>query len=233
MDIVVAWLVFPALLLTLAAGWGCAVSRICGVRPPGELVPPLGFAAIVVVSGLVTLVPDSAQFATPVVVGGAVAGLAAAWPWARPSRAAAWPAVAAALVFAAYAAPIVISGSATYAGFLTLDDSSTLFAMTDRMLEHGRTVDGLAPSTYEATLATSLMVGYPMGSLLPLGIGAALVGEDVAWVFQPYLAVIAALLALVLWRLLASAVPTAWWRLVAVVSPRNRRSSTPTACGPA
>ena len=32
--------------------------------------------------------------------------------------------------------------------------------MTDRMLEHGRTLDGLAPSTYEATLATSLMVGY-------------------------------------------------------------------------
>lgn len=217
MDLVVAWLLFPALLLTLAAGWGCAVSRICSTQPPGELVPPLGFAAIVVVSGLITLVPNAARFTTPVVVGGAAAGLADAWPWARPSRAAAWPAVAATLVFAAFAAPIVMSGSATYAGFLTLDDSATLFAMTDRMLEHGRTLDGLPPSTYEATLATSLMVGYPMGSLLPLGIGAALVGEDVAWVFQPYLAVIAALLALVLWRVLSSAVPTLWWRFAAVV----------------
>ncbi len=217
MDLVVAWLVFPVVLVALATGWGCAVSRLCGVRLPGELVPPLGFAAIVVVSGLVTLIPRAAQFATPVVVGGAAAGLAAAWPWTRPSRAAAWPAVAATLVFAAYAAPIVVSGTATYAGYLTLDDTSTLFAMTDRMLEHGRTVDGLAPSTYEATLATSLIVGYPMGSLLPLGVGAALVGEDVAWVFQPYLAVIAALLALVLWRVLASAVPRGGWRLVAVV----------------
>ena len=216
MDLVVAWLVFPVVLLSLATGWGCAVSRLCRVRLPGELVPPLGFAAIVVVSGLITLVPRAAQFATPVVVGGAAAGLAAAWPWARPSRAAAWPAAAATIVFAAYAAPIVLSGTATYAGYLTLDDTSTLFAMTDRMLEHGRTLDGLAPSTYEATLATSLMVGYPMGSLLPLGIGAQLVGEDVAWVFQPYLAVIAALLALVLWRVLSSGVPTRWWRLVAV-----------------
>ena len=217
MDLVVAWLVFPVVLLSLATGWGCAVSRLCRVRLPGELVPPLGFAAIVVVSGLTTLVSGTARFTTPVVVGGAAAGLAAAWPWARPSRAAAWPAVAATLVFAAFAAPIVMSGTATYAGFLTLDDSATFFAMTDRMLEHGRTLDGLAPSTYEATLAASLMVGYPMGSLLPLGIGGQLVGEDVAWVFQPYLAVIAALLALVLWRVLSSAVPTLWWRLAAVV----------------
>jgi hypothetical protein len=216
-DLVVAWLVFPVVLLSLATGWGCVVTRLCGVRLPGELVPPLGFAAIVVVSGLVTLIPAAAQFATPVVVGGAVAGLVAAWPSARPSRAVAWPVAAATIVLAAYAAPFVLSGTATYAGYLTLDDTSTLFAMTDRMLEHGRTVDGLAPSTYEATLATSLMVGYPMGSLLPLGIGAALVGEDVAWVFQPYLAVIAALLALVLWRLLRAGVPRPWWRLLAVV----------------
>jgi hypothetical protein len=215
-DLVVAWLAFPVVLLSLATGWGWAVARLCGVRLPRELVPPLGFAAIVVVSGLITLVPRAAHFATPVVVGGAAAGLAAAWPFARPSRAAAWPAAAATIVFAAYAAPIVLSGTATYAGYLTLDDTATLFAMTDRMLEHGRTVDGLAPSTYEATLAT-LVAGYPMGSLLPLGIGAALVGEDVAWVFQPYLAVIAALLALVLWRLLRSAVPRPWCRLVAVV----------------
>jgi hypothetical protein len=216
-DLVVAWLLFPVVLLSLATGWGCAVTRLCRVRLPGELVPPLGFAAIVVVSGLVTLVPRAAQFATPVVVGGAAAGLAAAWPWTRPSRSAALPAVAATLVFAAYAAPILMSGSATYAGFLTLDDSATLFAMTDRMLEDGRTLDGLAPSTYEATLATSLMVGYPMGSLLPLGVGAQLVGEDVAWLFQPYLAVIAALLALVLWRVLSQGVPRSSWRLVAVV----------------
>ena len=145
MDIAVAWLVFPAVLLALATGWGCAVSQLCRVRLPGELVPPLGFAAIVVVSGLVTLLPAAAPFATPVVVGGAAAGLAAAWPWSRPSRAAAWPAAAASLVFVAYAAPIVLSGTATYAGFLTLDDTATLFAMTDRMLEHGRTLDGLAP----------------------------------------------------------------------------------------
>jgi hypothetical protein len=170
-----------------------------------------------VVSGLVTAVSALARLATPLLVGGAVAGLAAAWPWPRPPRAAVWPATAALLVFAAYAAPIVISGEATYAGFLTLDDTATLFAMTDRILDAGRTVHGLAPSTYEATLASSLTVGYPVGSLLPLGIGSRIAGEDIASTFQPCLALLAALLALVLWRLLADAVPKRSWRLVAVV----------------
>jgi hypothetical protein len=216
-DLVVPWVVFPAVLLALAAGWGLAIDRLSGERVPGALLLPLGLAGIVVVAGIVTSFSVLARFATPAVVGGAAAGLVAAWPWPRVPRAALWPAAAAALVFACYAAPIVLSGDATFAGYLTLDDSATLWAMTDRMLEHGRSLDGLPQSTYEATLATSLMVGYPMGSLLPLGIGARLVGQDVAWVFQPYLALVAALLALVLWRLLASAVAPRWWRFAAVV----------------
>ena len=216
MDLVVAWLLFPAVLLVLAAGWGCLTAQLSGLRLPGELLLPLGFAAIVVVSGLVTTVPSIAHLAAPVVVGGAAAGLVTSWPWRRPRLSASWPAATAALVFAAYASPIVLSGQATYAGYLTLDDTATLFAMTDRMLDAGRTVHGLAPSTYEATLATLLLVGYPMGSLLPLGIGAQIARDDVAWVFQPYLAVIAALLALVLWRVLASAIRIPWQRLIAV-----------------
>ena len=214
---IVAWVLFPAVMLVLAAGWGSIVARLSGGAVPPALLLPVGFAAIVVVSGLATILTATVRLATPVVVGGAVAGIALAWPFGRPPRAALWPLAAGVLVFAAYAAPIVLSGQATYAGYLTLDDTATLFAMTDRMLDAGRTIHGLAPSTYQATLATSLMVGYPMGSLLPLGIGARLVGDDLAWVFQPYLALVVALLALVLWQLLATAIPRRSWRLVAVV----------------
>jgi hypothetical protein len=215
--VIVAWVLFPAVMLALAAGWGSIVARLSGGAVPAALLLPVGFAAIVVVSGLATILTATVRLATPVVVGGAVAGIALAWPFGRPPRAAFWPLAAGVLVFAAYAAPIVLSGQATYAGYLTLDDTATLFAMTDRMLDAGRTIHGLAPSTYQATLATSLMVGYPMGSLLPLGIGARLVGDDLAWVFQPYLALVVALLALVLWQLLATAIPRRSWRLAAVV----------------
>ena len=105
-------------------------------------------------------------------------------------------------VFAVFAAPVVLSGQATFAGYIKLDDTATYFAMTDRVMEHGRSLAGLAPSTYEETLRTTLALGYPTGSLMPLGIGGQLLSYDVAWLFQPYLSFLAALLALSLYSIL-------------------------------
>jgi hypothetical protein len=201
----VPWLVFPAVLGLLCAGNGVVASRLARFRPGPPVLLPLGFAAIVVVSSFAVWVPGTAQLATPIAVGLAAAG-GLVWLGERPVLRRTWllPLGAALLVFLAYGAPILGSGAPTFAGYISLDDASTLFAMTDRALEHGRTIDGLEPSTYEATLATSLMVGYPLGTLLPFGIGAELTGQDLAWVYQPYLAFLAALLALGLYGLAGS-----------------------------
>ena len=99
-------------------------------------------------------------------------------------------------MFAVYAAPIVLSGEPTFAGYIKLDDTATWMALTDRVMQHGRSLADLAPSTYEATLAFNLGAGYPVGVFLPLGVARALVGQDVAWLIQPYMAFMAALLAL-------------------------------------
>src|SRR5207244_7220418 len=106
-------------------------------------------------------------------------------------------------VFAVFAAPIVLSGTATFAGYIRLDDTSTFLAMTDRALEHGRGLAGLPPSSYEAALAINLGHGYPIGSLLPLGVGARLTGIDPAWLFQPCIALLGAALALAVYGLTA------------------------------
>ena len=55
-------------------------------------------------------------------------------------------------------------------------------------MEHGRDLDGLGPSTYEATLEFNLDAGYPVGAFLPSASAQKLVGADLAWVFQPYVA---------------------------------------------
>jgi hypothetical protein len=201
-SLLVPWLVFPAVLALLCAGCGTVVCRVARLEPRVSTLLPLGYAALVVVASFAVWIPGGAELATPAVVGLAAIG-AALWVTSRPRlrRAWLWPLGAAAVVFLAYGAPILLSGSPTFAGYITLDDAATVFAMTDRALEAGRSVDGLAPSTYEATLASSLMVGYPLGTLLPLGIGAELTGQDVAWVYQPYLAFLAALLALALYAL--------------------------------
>ena len=201
MSLFVPWLVFPLALGALSLGCGALVARLAGLRAGPELLLPLGYATIVVAAGFVTWVPGTARLALPVVVGLAAAGLAASWRLERVSRSDVAALVAAGCVFLAYGLPVLASGEASFTGYISLDDTATWLALTDRTLEEGRSVDGLAPSSYEATLATNLGGGYPVGAFLPLGIGAELVGEDVAWVFQPYIAFVAALLALALYAL--------------------------------
>jgi hypothetical protein len=199
-DLLVAWVAFPALLVALCGGCGLLVDRFTGRATPRALVPVVGFAVIVLVGQFLTLGDVTATFTTPVVASLAVAGYALELPrrWARFEP---WAVVAAAAVFAVYAAPIVLSGEPTIAGFIKLDDTATWLALTDRVMEHGRSLDGLAPSTYEATLAFNLGDGYPIGVFLPLGVGAELLSTDVAWLIQPYIAFAAGLLALALWSL--------------------------------
>ena len=76
---------------------------------------------------------------------------------------------------------------------------------------------GSPPSSYEATLAFNLADGYPIGAFLPLGVGRALVGQDVAWVFQPYLAFTAAMLASALYVLAGTVLRSGPARMVAAV----------------
>ena len=187
------------MLAALSLGCGLLVERLARTRLPFELLVPTGFAAMVGVSLFATLSSRTADLTLPAVLALATVGLGARLRRSR-SRIDPWAVAAALGVFAAFAGPVFLSGDATFAGYIKLDDTATFLALTDRAMEHGRSLDGLAPSSYEATLAFNLPF-YPLGSLVPLGFAAALVGQDAAWVFQPYLAVLAALLALSLYRL--------------------------------
>jgi hypothetical protein len=194
----ISWVLFPLVLAGLCLGWGILLRALPGVRIPRALVPGAGMAAIVVAGQALTYADATAELATPVIAAGAVIGLGVgAATRLRPPPA--WALAAAGATFAVYAAPIVLSGDATLAGFIKLDDTATWLALTDHIMEHGRSLEGLAPSTYEATLAFNLGDGYPVGVFVPLGAGAAIVGEDPAWVVQPYMAFWTALLALALW----------------------------------
>ena len=74
--------------------------------------------------------------------------------------------------------------------------------MLDRAMRHGYDVGGLPPSTYQATLATSLAYGYPLGLARAArdrpGAGRRRIS---AWLWQPYLAFLAAMLASGLYQL--------------------------------
>jgi hypothetical protein len=193
----ISWLAFPVVLVVLSAGCGLLVEELAGIRLPASLLLPVGIGVVVAVSSLVVTVSDLATFATPLVAALAAAGFVLA----RRRDLDPWPFVAAAGVFVVYGAPVLLSGTATFAGYIKLDDTATFLALTDRIMDHGRSLAGLAPSTYEATLSVNLAHGYPLGSLLPLGIGSKVVGTDVAWLYQPWLSFCAGMLALSLYHL--------------------------------
>jgi hypothetical protein len=203
MSLAVSWLLFPVVLGTLCVGCGLLVESASGRPLPRSVLPPLGFALIVVVALATTTNSRTAHLTTPVIVGLAVAGIVLALPL-RPPWHLGWEAVLAGVVFAVFGAPVYLSGNATFAGYISLDDTATWLAFADRLLEHGRNTTGLAPSTYEATLSINLSQnGYPAGAFPPLGVMHELLGTDSAWLFQPYVAILGALLALTLYALTA------------------------------
>ncbi|MDQ2967259.1 MAG: hypothetical protein M3R37_02940 [Actinomycetota bacterium] len=192
------------------------LERAAGLRLPGALLIPSGVAVMVVVAGFATIGAATAPFAVSAIVGLAVVGLACGVARER-LRSAVFPVAVAVAVFCTYAAPVVLSGQATFAGYIKLDDTATFLALTDRVMQHGHSISGLAPSSYEATLSVNLGHGYPVGALLPFGVGRALVGVDGAWVYQPYLAFLAAMLGLVLYEIAGCVIHSRRLRAIAAV----------------
>ncbi len=220
MTIFLCWVVFPLVLVLLAVGCGLLVELGSGWRLRGPLLPVAGLAVIIVTGDFATALPATARLATPLVVALAVCGYGLSIPSRRggESRLAAltriwggrridrWAVVTGLAVYAVYAAPIVLSGSATFAGYITLDDTATWLALTDHVMQHGRSLSGLSPSTYQLVLKDYLESGYPLGSFIPMGVGGQLTGQDLAWLFQPTIAVYATMLALAIYALCADLV---------------------------
>jgi hypothetical protein len=200
----VSWLILPVFLAVLSAGCGLLIEALAGTRIPLGLRLPAGFCLIIVVGHATTQFDATAELTAPAVILLAIAGLLLARRRRLGAlRADRWALAAALGVFLATGAPVIASGEPTFAGYIKLDDTATWLALTDRIMEHGHEVASLAPSSYEATLDINLAAGYPVGAFVPLGLGAELTGSDPAWLVQPYMSFVAALLALAIAAVIA------------------------------
>jgi hypothetical protein len=207
-----AWLLLPVLLAVISLGWGLLIERAAGTRASGYLLVPVGLAAVMVVARAAMALDATAELATPAVCLGAVVGLALGHARLRAFHVDRWAAGAALGVFAVYAAPIVLSGSATFAGYTILGDTAIHFALVDRIASHGTDLAGLPPSSYRTSLESYFASGYPLGAHAGLAAVRPLAFVDVAWAFQPFLAFVAAALTLSIAGLLQSLVRSAWRR---------------------
>ena len=216
MSMFVAWVLYPVVLLALCAGLGLLVDVLSGRRLSGTLILPVGLAAIVVVGQFTTLDDATAELTVPVVVVLAVLGAGFSLPWrfGRPDPLA--DRRRGRRLRGLRRSGHLLRRSPTFAGYIKLDDTATWLALTDRIMEHGRSLAGLEPSTYQATLNANLPAGYPIGVFLPFGTAQKLVGGDLAWVFQPYLSFLAAMLSLCLWQIVGGVLRRPGLRALAV-----------------
>jgi hypothetical protein len=205
MTLLIAWLVFPIVLGLLSLGCGLLLERSAGTRLPAALRLPAGFVVVSLATEFAHLGGGTAGLGTPVVVSLAAAGFGLSLP-RRGERLDRWLAAAGAAVYGVFAAPALLTGRATFLGYIKLDDTANYLALLERATHHGYDTSGLGPSTYEAFLESSYVIGYPLGSLLPLGVGSTLVGRDAIWTWQPYLAFLAALIGLGLYGLVSGLV---------------------------
>jgi hypothetical protein len=198
-SLISSWVLFPLVLGAIGAGWGALVERAAGKRVNNALLLPLGLAAALVLAGTLTAFAATARAATPAVAVGAAIGLVLAW---QRRRIGAWPLLAALGTLLVYGAPVLLSGAATFTGYVRLDDTATWFNIVDHALAHARSVSGEPASTFKLLYTGDVGASYPFGAFMLPGVARALVGVDIAWVFQPYLACCAAALALCLYAIL-------------------------------
>lgn len=222
-----AWLLFPLTLLACSAGCGLLVARVSGKTLSGVLVLPVGFAVVVAICAFATSYSATAAFAGPVVAAAAVVGLALELRGSMPlqrhasrsrqsserarsirgfaSRLARnpwfWPALAALAAFVAVGGPAFLTGTPTWTGYTRIVDIAFEMDFANHLAHFGRHTPGVG-SSYNVLIGKLTGEGYPGGGQATLGGMSRLVGVEVPWSYQAYLAFAAAMGAIAVYSLL-------------------------------
>jgi hypothetical protein len=202
-DELASWILLPLALVLASWGTGLLVSRAFRTEVPDGLVLPLGFAGTMVLLSI----PYRLGAAGPLATALLVLPIAAGFWLGRGSLRASLPSVPVGLaalgIYLLYIAPVALSGAATFAGYTFLGDNAVHFSLVDHVREQGAPLGTVPSSSYGELLARNLGSGYPLGPHFQLASLTTLLGTDVAWLYQGYLATVAALVVIPAARLLA------------------------------
>jgi hypothetical protein len=205
LSLAAAWVLFPLVLVAVSAGLGLGLDRLAGRYLPGPLTLSLGAASAIAIARFVTGADATAELALPALLVGAVAGFVVG----RERVGALWTeryALAAALaVFLVVGAPAYLTLEPTFEGYLELPDTSHQLAIASFMPENGPNFEKLPDSAYRQALDKYIGTEYPVAAQATLGVLAPLGVLEIAWLYHPFIAFLAAMGALSLFGI-ASAV---------------------------
>lgn len=201
-EMVLIWIVAPALLLLLSYGFGLSLSLVTRRPINFTIATSLGFSLIVILGSLLTISPITAPYATFFIALVGVLGLTIGTIWFRSYfRMDYLSGLAGLITYVAFGLPVIAYGQPSWAGWIKLDDPATFLATTNGLMNQGRSIPGVISSTYDRVIQMMFDMGnghfsYPIGSLVPFGVMSKLTGIEMAWLFQPFLSFAAALAAM-------------------------------------
>jgi hypothetical protein len=205
----VDWLAFPLIVLLTSFGCGLLVERVGGWSLPETLLPGVGLAFIIIIASLVTQSQAISRATTWVVVAFALVGYAVSLKRVRGLRLDRWGWAVGLLVFLAFGAPILAFGHPDFLGYGIDGDASFHFLLSRELIAHGHRSIADLPYQGSATTilaASYLATAYPLGGDVAVGALRPLVGQDVPWIYDPFIAMGLAFGALALYELLRDAV---------------------------
>lgn len=193
---------FPLLFWLLSLGCGLLVERLTGASIPALLLPPLGFATLVVVSQFTTWWGPTAPLTPWVLLVLALLGLGLSrgplrGRWRNRPRGWWWGPSAALATYLIVAAPEIVSLRLTFTGYLLDTTGAIQIAGAERLLHYAHDFSTGIPA-YGTTLAAYFGNGYPSGGHGVLASVGWLSGQDLIWLYSPFQALELSLTALVL-----------------------------------
>lgn len=205
MDLILAVVVYPLLLLVVTLGTGLLIEWAGGWVMHPALLPATGAAALIGLTQLTTTFGTTAKATPWLVLVAALAGVVLGRArllsiWADRGEVA-WPLLALLAAFVAGVAPVAFSGNVTLASYLLDTTSATHLLGAQKVTDLGRHFNMDAPTAGNAYLRAYFGYGYPAGAHTLLGATGKLIPLDLIWLYQPFLAFMEALAAPVLWLL--------------------------------
>jgi hypothetical protein len=177
-----------------ALGTGLAIERVTCARLPNALLLPLGVAGGIIVSYALYALGASDVPAVVLLVLISVAGLACARGGLRSRLNPGLPGAAGICVFLLFMLPVLVSGHWLWVGYNFDNDTSVQFLLAAHLKSVGtQMVPQL--NTAAATVDSYLATAYPVGSHAELATLSGLLHTGPEVVYQSYLSVLAALVA--------------------------------------
>jgi hypothetical protein len=210
-EMILVWSVIPLLLTLLCSGFGLAFLLLFRKSINFTFTVIIGFLLMAILGSVTVISTTTAPYTAMAFGLISVAGLVSCAIWYRSRFHFDYlPLFAGSITYLSFALPTLAYGRPSWVGWIKLDDDSTFLAVTDRLMNVGRTVPVPVVSTFDRVLQTIFASGssghfsYPVGTFIPFGVISKLTGVEKAWFYQPYLSFAAALMAMIFVVILSS-----------------------------